>query len=95
MFDAYLDIETTGLSFEYAGITVIGMYLVNGAEDRMVQVVGMDVTGDNLLESLEGVERIYTYNGSRFDLPVARRLVDLDQRKMQLREASTSSAYIY
>ena len=67
--DAYLDIETTGLSCECAGITVIGMYLVNGTADRMVQLVGMDVTSDNLLESLEGVERIYTYNGSRFDLP--------------------------
>ena len=69
MLDAYLDIETTGLSCEYAGITVIGMYMVNGADDRFVQLVGMDATRDNLLESLEGVNRIYTYNGSRFDLP--------------------------
>lgn len=40
LVDAYLDIETTGLSCEYAGITVIGMYMVNGAEARMVQLVG-------------------------------------------------------
>ena len=39
---AYLDIETTGLSRQYAGITVIGMYMVNGADDRFVQLVGMD-----------------------------------------------------
>jgi len=70
-FDACLDIETTGLSCEYAGITVIGMYLVNGADDRFVQLVGMDVTADNLHESLAGVNKIYTYNGSRFDLPSA------------------------
>ena len=38
----YLDIETTGLSCQYAGITVIGMYLVNGSEGRFVQLVGMD-----------------------------------------------------
>ena len=69
MLDAYLDIETTGLSCEYAGITVVGIYLVNGVNDRLAQLVGMDVTTDNLLESLEGVQRIYTYNGSRFDLP--------------------------
>lgn len=67
--DAYLDIETTGLSCQYAEITVIGIYLVNGTEDRMVQLVGMDVTTDNLLKSLSGVNKIYTYNGSRFDLP--------------------------
>ena len=42
MNDAYLDIETTGLSCQYAGITVIGIYAVNGADDRFVQLVGMD-----------------------------------------------------
>ena len=40
--DAYIDIETTGLSCQCAGITVIGMYMVNGADDRLVQLVGMD-----------------------------------------------------
>jgi uncharacterized protein len=69
MLDAYLDIETTGLSCQYAEITVIGIYLVNGADSRLVQLVGGDVTTDNLLESLEGVNKLYTYNGSRFDLP--------------------------
>jgi len=42
MLDAYLDIETTGLSREYAGIAVIGIYLVNGIDDRLVQLVGID-----------------------------------------------------
>jgi uncharacterized protein len=78
LVDAYLDIETTGLSCRYAQITVIGMYLVNGAEDRMVQLVGMDVAADNLLESLQGVGRIYTYNGSRFDLPFIQEALNTD-----------------
>ena len=39
-----LDMETTGLTCEYADITVIGIYLVNRADDRLVQLVGMDVT---------------------------------------------------
>ena len=69
MFDAYLDIETTGLSCQYADITVIGIYLVNGSESKLVQLVGKKVTVDNLLESVDGVRTIYTYNGSRFDLP--------------------------
>jgi uncharacterized protein YprB with RNaseH-like and TPR domain len=69
MFDAYLDIETTGLSCQYADITVIGIYIVNGSESRLVQLVGRDVTVDNLCEAINGVSSIYTYNGSRFDLP--------------------------
>jgi len=67
--DAYLDIETTGLARQCAYITVIGVYLVNGADSKLVQLVDKDVATDNLLESLEGVTKIYTYNGSRFDLP--------------------------
>jgi len=67
--DAYLDIETTGLSCQYAEITVIGIYLVNGNEGRLVQLVGREVTVGNLLEAVDGVQTIYTYNGSRFDLP--------------------------
>jgi len=67
--DAYLDIETTGLSCQYAEITVIGIYLVNGSGSRLVQLVGREVTVDNLLEALKEVRTIYTYNGSRFDLP--------------------------
>lgn len=69
MSDAYLDIETTGLPWVYAEITVIGIYLVNGSERRLVQLVGREVTVDNLLKTVDGVSIIYTYNGSRFDLP--------------------------
>ena len=77
-YDSYLDIETTGLSCEDAGITVIGIYLVNGVDDRLVQLVGMDVTAGNLLESLAGVKKIYTYNGSGFDLPFIHGSLDVD-----------------
>ena len=67
--DAYLDIETTGLSKYLDDVTVIGVYLVNACEERMIQLVGGDVTDENLLNALEDVGTIYTYNGSRFDLP--------------------------
>jgi uncharacterized protein YprB with RNaseH-like and TPR domain len=79
--EAYLDIETTGLSCLYADITVIGIYLVNGSTNRMVQLVGKDVSKENLLDVVNGVERIYTYNGSRFDLPFINSSlgVDLDE----------------
>jgi hypothetical protein len=68
-FDAYLDIETTGLCSFYDEITVIGICLANGSVNRLVQLVGSDVTKTNLLRTLRCVDTIYTYNGSRFDLP--------------------------
>ena len=67
--EAYLDIETTGLSCFYDDITVIGIYLCNSEDDKLIQLVGEQVTRANLLKALEGVNTIYTYNGSRFDFP--------------------------
>jgi len=67
--DAYLDIETTGLSWLDSEITVIGIYLVNSGDSRLVQLVDKEVTVNNLLKTIDGVSTIYTYNGSRFDLP--------------------------
>lgn len=79
--DAYLDIETTGLSCDYAEITVIGIYLVDDFSDRLVQLVGEDVTYNNLLTSLKGVKNIFTYNGSRFDLPFIKSALDISLEK--------------
>ena len=67
--DAYLDIETTGLSPRYCKITVVGIHLVSEYESRFTQLVGEEVTADNMLQALDGVGTLYTYNGSRFDLP--------------------------
>ncbi len=67
--EAYLDIETTGLSPWYGEITVVGIHIVNEFDTRFIQLVGEDITADSILEALEGVEVIHTYNGSRFDLP--------------------------
>jgi uncharacterized protein len=67
--EAYLDIETTGLSTRRCYITVVGMYLVGNGEQQMVQLVGDDVSGERIMAALTGVRTIYTFNGSRFDLP--------------------------
>ncbi len=77
-FDAYLDIETTGLSWLDSEITVIGLYLVNGRESKMVQLVGNEITRDSLIEVLGGVQNIFTYNGSRFDFPFINALLGID-----------------
>ena len=69
--DIYLDIET---SFDQ-DITVIGILYATG---RVVQLVGRQVTKDNLAKSLQNADKIYTYNGSRFDLPVIKKKLKLD-----------------
>jgi len=70
---AYLDIETSYIGpyrddrlfkdFPHHGITVIGIRILDGARDNFLQLVGGDVTRDNLMNALEGVEHIVTYNG--------------------------------
>lgn len=69
MTDAYLDIETTGLSHWYDDITVIGIYLCRRKSEKLIQLYGDQITRDNLLAALRGVRTIYTYNGRKFDLP--------------------------
>jgi len=66
--DAYLDIETTGLSAFFDYITVVGILRCDGGKDELVQLVGKDVTRGNLITALRNVKNIYTYNGERFDL---------------------------
>jgi len=77
-FDVYLDIETTGFSPFYNVITVIGIYLCDGTDGELVQLVGDAVTDVKLLEVLEGAATIYTYNGSRFDLPFIKAALGTD-----------------
>jgi hypothetical protein len=63
----FLDIETTGLSFEGDSVTCVGV-----SDGERVDAF---VRGDNLSrfpEALDGVELLVTYNGASFDLPVLR-----------------------
>jgi uncharacterized protein len=61
----FLDIETTGLSFEGDSVTCVGVS--DGATTR-AYVRGRDLA--SFPEALEGVELLVTYNGSSFDIPV-------------------------
>jgi len=78
MIDAYLDIETTGLSQFYDYITLIGIYRCRDADSEIIQLIGEQVTRDNLLTALKGVNTIYTYNGSRFDIPFINRYLKVN-----------------
>src|SRR4030066_171744 len=66
--DAYLDIETTGLSAFFDYITVVGILRCDGSNSELIQLVGEEVTRGNLITALRDVRNIYTYNGARFDL---------------------------
>ena len=71
---AYLDIETS----LGGDITIVGVFC---PPDRVIQLVGDEVNWTNLWNALEGVSEILTYNGARFDLPVIKRVVNLDLNK--------------
>lgn len=70
---AYLDIETNyvgkrgvpSLFTDYQNhlITVLGVRVIDREEDEFVQLVDKDVSKQDLLQTLQGVQRIVTYNG--------------------------------
>jgi len=77
----YLDIETTGFSCEYCDLTVVGIAVVRAKHPQFGQLYGGQINADRLLGLLEGVDEIYTYNGSRFDLPFIKGRLGLDLRQ--------------
>ena len=80
--EAYLDIETTGLSPWHDEITVIGIHICNGDATHFIQLVGEDITAEKILEALDGVDIIHTYNGSRFDLPFINHRLGINLAKL-------------
>ncbi len=63
----FLDIETTGISYEWGDVTVVGTY--DGCETRVF------VQGKNLWEFPAYVKKfsmLVTYNGKQFDVPFLR-----------------------
>lgn len=75
--EAYLDIETTGLSPYYNQITVVGISIGDSSNREVLQLIAPNITANNLREVLKGVKTIYTYNG-RFDLPFLRSHLGID-----------------
>lgn len=75
--EAYLDIETTGLSPVFDRLTVVGIS-IGDSETQIIQLVAPGINADLILGVLREVEVIYTYNGNRFDLPFIRSQAGLD-----------------
>ena len=76
----YLDIETTGCT-RSSELTVVGVGLVRGTQPQFGQLFGSQINAEAVLGLLLGVDEIYTYNGSRFDLPFLQQRLGLDLRQ--------------
>jgi uncharacterized protein YprB with RNaseH-like and TPR domain len=76
--EAYLDIETTGLSLDYDRVTVIGISRGGSRNRDIDQLVNPDISGHRILETLKGVQVIYTFGGKEFDLPFLKRYYGVD-----------------
>ena len=78
---AYIDIETTGLSRRLAALTVIGIALERNGACEVVQLFDAELSDEKLITALQGVDELYSYNGSRFDLPFIRAKLGVDLKK--------------
>jgi len=74
----YIDIETTGLSRYLSDLTVVGVAVEKGGGCRLTQLLEQTLTARNLLRTLEGIDELYSYNGSRFDLPFIKAALGVD-----------------
>lgn len=63
-------------------VTVVGIYICNGEDAEVTQLVGKDITKVSLSEVLEGVGILHTYNGSRFDLPFIHSCIGIDLNRI-------------
>ena len=72
---AFLDIET---SWERT-ITIIGIYK---SGEGTVQLLAPRISRRALLDALEEVDQLFTYNGTSFDLPVIERWLGLSLSKV-------------
>lgn len=77
-YSGYLDIETTSLSPYNGELTVVGLCLEEGQKRTIIQLVEDQICLSNLMEIVEKVNVLYTYNGTRFDLPYIKEKLKVD-----------------
>ena len=66
---AYIDIETTDLDPATGDLTVVGVYIEQEGQERLVQLYENTLTKENVLAALAGTDKLYSYNGRDFDMP--------------------------
>lgn len=78
---AYLDIETTDLSPTRGDLTVIGICLEDDDYQEFIQLLENDISLAMLVKIVENVDMLYTYNGTKFDLPYIEAKLGIDLTK--------------
>ena len=84
--DAYLAIETTGCVSHYDKVVVVTLYLDDGYQGKIVQLVEWDITKENINAALKQVQNIFIYNGNRVDLPFIREATGIDIQAFILKD---------
>lgn len=74
---AYLDIETSYNN----EITVIGIFIEGKG---LFQFINPAISPERVLECLNGVKIIYTFNGLRFDIPFIKQVLEIDLKSLFL-----------
>ena len=69
------------MSRRFADLTVIGIALEKNGSCQVVQLFDVELSDEKLLAVLRDVDQLYSYNGSRFDLPFIRTKLGVDLRK--------------
>jgi len=78
MKKAYMDIETTGLSFKRDKITVVGFY--DPEKENLIQLVRDKSLDSRSLERLiNEIDTMITFNGKRFDVPFLERKYSIER----------------
>jgi len=76
--EAYLDIETSGLSLDYNYVTVVGISRGGNRNRELEQLISPEISAHRILGLLKGIQVVYTFGGSDFDLPFLKRRYGID-----------------
>jgi hypothetical protein len=71
-YTAYLDIETTGLDWDFGSITTIALY---DGQSVKTYIKGQNL--DDFVEDIEKYKVVVTYNGKCFDVPFIERYFNI------------------
>lgn len=69
------------MSRSYADLTVVGLAFERRNKCTVLQLVGDQISAQRLIELVKKAQVLYTYNGSRFDLPFIKAKLGVDLRE--------------
>jgi cellulose biosynthesis protein BcsQ/uncharacterized protein YprB with RNaseH-like and TPR domain len=81
--EAYLDVEIEISSQGKPIIRVIGIYVtgIRNQINKLIQLYGKNISKRKLFKALNDVKTIYTFNGSKYDIPIINENLNIDLEK--------------